>query len=714
MDFHTSLEGSNLNDGLTPESAFATIQHGVDALGPGDRLLIASGTYVERVWITGLGDKEKGCDEDENATAIEILPLVDDGTVVIDGAVNRRDGRTRNLFREAGNEDWVQVGDTDEWISTFPLPKDPSFQEQERGRAFGAFIDETDHPGERLEHRRLITHNIPEDLRADNQKFGPMPEELQEEDPPDPPGFHAVIPPGQKKHLEHLPRRPWVYLGPGVWQDDDDHVRIRLTHTTHQSRWVRNYDGPTDPRQVPLAICTEVEPTLAVVGCYRVEIRGITVRGGGGVAVSIQESKRTVLERVTMLAGRNGLHIHDDSRCTKILHCVVDGGIPPWMFRSDIKDEYLVLETGEQNLLGRQTSNTLLQCAPDTSDLEIGFCEFLHGHDLQVAGTDVELHHSYIDDINDDFPFVGTTAVNLRVHHNVVERVLTFLNVTANATSGPVRVYRNLVDLRRPVLGRRPHPRPSILEGISVPGDDEDDVLIETFDELNLTLPRWGMFFKTDKKEPDPELDIFQNTILVANQTRVAAFPHFYKYNQMTRRRVFNNIFVAFVSNALHDKPIMVLPVPHSFSITDGNAYLRVGQANRKPFLREGFGNGQTEYETLQQMRLDLPYFVASQSVYSPGYERRGIDEPPGFRILAPWPLDPVVRRPEDLRLRTDPDALARQHGSILPLELRELDPPDTGPPDIGCYSVGAPPLQVGVGGKRAFPWAESVAPTDD
>ena len=62
MDFHTSLDGSEFNDGLTPESAFATVQKGVDALGPGDRLLIASGTYVERVRITGLGDRR---DEDE-------------------------------------------------------------------------------------------------------------------------------------------------------------------------------------------------------------------------------------------------------------------------------------------------------------------------------------------------------------------------------------------------------------------------------------------------------------------------------------------------------------------------------------------------------------------------------------------------------------------------------------------------------------------------
>ena len=109
MDFHTSLAGSDLNDGLTPDSAFETVQKGVDALGPGDRLLIASGTYVERVRITGLGTAH-------DSAPIEILPL-DDGNVILDGAVNLLGDRTENLFREIGNNDWEQVEDTDEWVS---------------------------------------------------------------------------------------------------------------------------------------------------------------------------------------------------------------------------------------------------------------------------------------------------------------------------------------------------------------------------------------------------------------------------------------------------------------------------------------------------------------------------------------------------------------------------------------------------------------------
>jgi len=694
MDFHTSREGSNDNNGLTTDQAFATVRKGVNALGPGDRLLIAAGTYVERVRVTGRGD---------DSTKTQILPL-GDGPVTIDGSVNTLGTRAENLFREVGNDDWLRVGTTDEWVSAYPLPRDPSFGDG-RGRAFGAFIAEDTPPGGRPRHERLITHGTWFDLSANNQKFGPMPDDMV-----DPPGFHALEP---KYPL--LPRRPWVYLGPGVWQDCDDFVHIRLTATTHASSRVSNYRGPIDPRQVSLAICTQVDPALAIVGCHGVELRDITVRGGGGFAVSIERSHGTVLDGVTILAGRSGLRIHDHSQSTKFLDCVVDGGIPPWMFRSDIKDDYVVVETGRRNFLGQQTSNTLLLCASDTDELEFDKCEFRHGHDLQLGGKGVDFHHCYVEDVNDDFPFIGQTAEDMRIHHNVVERVRTFLNVTLDSSSGPVRIYRNLVDLRHPVLGRRPHPDPSALEEMSVPGEDDDGSILDKFDELDLSMPRFGIFYKTDKDEADPELDIFQNTILLANSTRVAAYPQFFAYNNLTRRRVLNNIFVAFLTNALHNKPIVALPLPNANSITDGNAYLRIGTAQRLRFLREHMvgdvHSGPTEYDTLDEMR-GSAYFTASLDVYPNGYERRGIDEPPGFRHLAAWPLSDAVRPPEDLRL-LDHGALARQHGVPLPPELSQLDPPDTGPPDIGCYRVGDPPLRAGVGGNMRFPFQEVVVGDD-
>ena len=373
------------------------------------------------------------------------------------------------------------------------------------------------------------------------------------------------------------------------------------------------------------------------------------------------------------------------------------------MFRSDIKNEYTIKATDTKNPLGKHTSNALLRSAPNSDRLEIACCELVNGHDVVLGGTEVDFHHCYVADINDDVPYVGITAVNMRVHHNVVERVLAFLSLEEDSASGPVRVYRNLVDLRRPTRGRRPHPRPEVVEEV-VPVDPDNDEL----DELELSMPRFGMILKASKKEADPPLDFFQNTVLVANQTRVAAYPHFFRYNNLTPRRFYNNVFVAFLSTTDHDKPIVVLPLPNASSVTDGNAYLRIGPATDARFFHQKFGSDEKfgNYHTLQEMR-ENDYWTATKAFHPPGYEARGIDVAPGFRQLAPWPLPDAVAAPEDLRLLDD--APARQHGAILPPELQMLDPPTTGVPDIGCYRVGSRPLRVGVDQGRSFPPGPAV-----
>ena len=54
-EFFVELKGSDSADGLTPESAFASIQKGVDALSPGDTLTIGPGEYFGSVYRTDVG-----------------------------------------------------------------------------------------------------------------------------------------------------------------------------------------------------------------------------------------------------------------------------------------------------------------------------------------------------------------------------------------------------------------------------------------------------------------------------------------------------------------------------------------------------------------------------------------------------------------------------------------------------------------------------------
>src|SRR3712207_6412060 len=110
MEYFTSTTGNDeLNDGRSPGAAFATVQRGVRELQPGDRLRILAGTYVERVRIGGKGTKDPANPSDPS----RIEPF-DGDVVVIDGGVNTVPGRTENVFRQAGNDDWRRVGDTDE------------------------------------------------------------------------------------------------------------------------------------------------------------------------------------------------------------------------------------------------------------------------------------------------------------------------------------------------------------------------------------------------------------------------------------------------------------------------------------------------------------------------------------------------------------------------------------------------------------------------
>jgi hypothetical protein len=173
-------------------------------------------------------------------------------------------------------------------------------------------------------------------------------------------------------------------MDPGLHQDNEGFIHLRLSHTHLAILGVADYDGPEEPDQVPLAIWTAPEPTVAISMCQTLHLEHLTVRFGGGRSIRIRSSTEVALDHLTVLAGPYALEVGKDCERTTITN---DGGLPPWSFRSDRKNGYTMVG-GEKNGLAERTIRTLAYCHVSSSTTTFEDCEFTNPHDLLLNGPD--------------------------------------------------------------------------------------------------------------------------------------------------------------------------------------------------------------------------------------------------------------------------------------------------------------------------------------
>jgi hypothetical protein len=179
--------------------------------------------------------------------------------------------------------------------------------------------------------------------------------------------FDEVHLPGPDHIVIPQYKRPWTYLGPGLYQDCGGWIHIRLSHTANDTAGIVDYDGETDPRGLGLARSHYTPPTMKIVNCEQVRIENVHVRFGGNRTLRIDGCTAVVLDHVTVRAGAAGVFVGDGNTDVHLQHCEIDGGLPPWLFRSDIKDGYKTLTGGEEvvaNDLAKGTMDSLLGGAP--------------------------------------------------------------------------------------------------------------------------------------------------------------------------------------------------------------------------------------------------------------------------------------------------------------------------------------------------------------
>jgi hypothetical protein len=223
--FYVSTGGSDAHDGTAPESAFRSIQTGINHLeGPGDKLRIFGGTNTESVKVSGKTGSSG------HLIVIEGMPGVAPGPVVIiQGSITNLSGTTETFnFHQAPNQEWQPASGPDahpqEYISCKSLPSPTGNTNWFVNR--GAFVQPING-----RYTRLITYSHLEDLRAVNQTYEPIFEGTG-------PGCTGTDPrpgPTLGEASGCTERRPWVYMGPGIWFDQSSKkVHIRLSPRTMQ------------------------------------------------------------------------------------------------------------------------------------------------------------------------------------------------------------------------------------------------------------------------------------------------------------------------------------------------------------------------------------------------------------------------------------------------------------------------------------------------
>ncbi len=639
---------------------FRTVARGVRDLAPGMTLFLRKGVYRESVELRRLAGTAKA------PITFRSYP---GERAVIDASVPifaERPGRAWQRSKEPGAH-------RDEWVSTQTYPaegKDTSSR--------GAFLDR---PG----YTRLLSYSRIEDLRAANQTW-----ELGMAAGDRRPG--PRIRGGKRRPVEAgRERLPWTYFGPGIHFDKQTgRIHIRLSPTAHGVAGLEEYRGPTDPRQLHLSISSRADQALGVVASEHVRVTDVGLWHGGDETVRVESSHDIALDHVEIRAATYGLVIGGSER-VRVLHSRIDGGIPPWSFRSDFKGDYKFdLAGGERasNNLVRKTQRALLFMAPGNVDVEIAHSELEDGHDIYVAGTRTDFHHNRIHNVHDEALYLQAMPdeSGLRIHHNVIEKTLSALSFAGRGT-GPRYVYRNLFDLRVPTAGVRP-------TGSAVTRD----------------AWRYGHPFKNTGNLGT--LFYYQNTVVVSRpaKTPFLQFSAFGKDPGDIQRRWFlNNVFVVLQPGAEFDRAVSFIPPPAYLALrgsdgvpllrSDGNLWVRIGSRQR-PLFRCAEKNRGPDCGREKFWRLADASGSAAGSG-SPSFETHSREAgDPGFRrarrLDQPSPGD-------DLRPGKGNPALSR--GIALPRDFPDPERPTArgARPDAGALRAGQAPLRVGVDSRLAY-----------
>lgn len=557
----------------------------------------------------------------------------------------------RREFREVNTKQWERVPAAehpapDEWRSTMEIP-DSGYR--------GQFLDTK---------YRLLTYSTWGDFRSTNETWAYI------TDPADP---RPSVQMTNGKGVLAKTRAPWCYYGPGVKFNSETkrlHIRLSPTHHGVTGPGVAEYTGETDPNKLRLAVTAYDDTTFGVEACQYLTFRNIDIQNGGNWLGPVNGNTDITFDHCHFYPGTYPLRFGQTNKRIFLTNCLHDGGMPPWSFRSEFKDVYNYLTPDGQlseNDQVRKTQRTLLSF--EAADSEISYNEFRHGHDVYFSGARSKFDHNLVENIHDDSMYlIANPNVDMDVFQNYFHHCLTVFSFGAGDSGNKRRFYRNVVDVREPVVSFRPD------------GKQGHDAF------------RTGAIFKNTQGT----YTFYQNTFVTLAEDMRDSFSLYSVIDKVHPRMSFNNIFVSLnpkITLSFLDRPDQ--PVQD-----DGNLWYRAGKSDAPLFRYWPYGDQKRggTFATLKDYQAS-PLFEATKANYPPGAEASSIVADPKFMSFS----EEKVMPGDDLRLAAD--SPARGAGIVLPADLPDpLRPKDGSKPDIGAFPYGAEPLKVGIDGRYTVP----------
>ena len=516
----------------------------------------------------------------------------------------------------------------------------------------GAFLDEP-------VHTRLVSYSQLGDLQAKNQLW---PDDLASggnrvwrRDDTDP----AIFVPENRQG--RIARRPWVYMGPGIWFNEaagERQVHVRLAPTNNRIQGWDDYEPDvTDPNQLRLALSREEDYAIFLTNCHHITFRDLTLRFGSPDTIRLNTCTDITFDHCRIWSGSRAIIL-----LTGDAEDSTERGHPGRALRDRRRHSHLVLPKRPQRCvphgsdrqgpgcprlkcfgtgLAASTSGVQISGTKRNSTVTVHHCEIINAHDSYVFGDGMQFHHNWVHNVNDDGIALSGVAetTNAKIFCNVMTQCLTALSFATGKKLGPVHVYGNLIDIRRPTLGVRPKTETGAPDSL-----------------------RQGHFFKDGVNEG--RIELFHNTCVVLDpgakgddlaDLTDAGFSYFINIGASEPRQAFNNILVAVYTSDSQLRPIAFLAPASFITQSDGNTYFRIpeGEEGSINFQIRSVDGDVTEsgaYATLADYRNDQ---------WPPdgegGYEAESAREDPMFRSF-----DTATGRPrhgDDLRLHSESPA---------------------------------------------------------